>query len=115
MENKLKMNIQELMNEFHATAVDKGWWEQERNLGETMFLINTELSEAFEEWRNGKGLAEIYYSAEGKPEGVPVEIADAIVRILDMCAGFGIPIVEALQIKKEYNKTRPYRHGGKKA
>ena len=49
-----------------------------------------------------------------KPEGVAVELADAIIRILDYCAFAGIDIEKALEIKHEYNKSRPYRHGGKK-
>ncbi len=50
----------------------------------------------------------------GKPEGIPIELADVIIRILDYCAFAGIDIEEAIQIKHEYNKTRPYKHGGKR-
>lgn len=49
-----------------------------------------------------------------KPEGVAVELADCMIRILDYCGHAGIDIEEAIRIKHEYNKTRPYRHGGKK-
>ena len=49
-----------------------------------------------------------------KPEGVAVELADCVIRILDYCGHAGIDIEEAIRIKHEYNKTRPYRHGGKK-
>ena len=49
-----------------------------------------------------------------KPEGVAVELADCVIRILDYCGHAGIDIEEASRIKHEYNKTRPYRHGGKK-
>lgn len=46
-----------------------------------------------------------------KPEGVPVELADAIVRILDMCAAWGIDIDEVVAHKMAYNERRPYKHG----
>ena len=49
-----------------------------------------------------------------KREGVAVELADCMIRILDYCGHAGIDIEEAIRIKHEYNKTRPYRHGGKK-
>ena len=48
-----------------------------------------------------------------KPEGIPAELADVILRILDMCGQYGIDISSALAEKHEYNKTRPYKHGGK--
>lgn len=50
----------------------------------------------------------------GKPEGIPIELADVIIRILDYCGYAGIDIEAAIRQKHEYNKSRPYRHGGKK-
>jgi hypothetical protein len=38
-----------------------------------------------------------------------------VIRILDLCGALGIDLEEAMRMKHEYNKTRPYRHGGKKA
>ena len=42
------------------------------------------------------------------------DIADVIIRVLDYCAYAGIDIENVLEVKHEYNKSRPYRHGGKK-
>lgn len=67
-----------------------------------------------EEYRNGHGATEIYFSDSGKPEGIPTELADVIIRVLDYCGYAGIDIDAAISQKHEYNKSRPYRHGGKK-
>lgn len=40
--------------------------------------------------------------------------ADVIIRVLDYCGYAGIDIDAAISQKHEYNKSRPYRHGGKK-
>ena len=49
-----------------------------------------------------------------KPEGVAIELADAIIRILDYCGRENIDIDRAVREKCEYNKGRDCRHGGKK-
>lgn len=40
-----------------------------------------------------------------------VELADTIIRILDYCGYFSIPLGQALEEKMEYNSKRPYKHG----
>ena len=49
-----------------------------------------------------------------KPEGIAVELADCIIRILDYCGKEDIDVESILKLKHDYNKTRPYKHGGKK-
>lgn len=109
-----RMTIEELLNESQSTAVDKGWWDEERSFAECIALAHSELSEALEEYRNGHYMWKIYYSGQGKPEGIAVELADLLIRIGDTCKHFNIPLEEALLLKMKYNKTRPHRHGGKK-
>lgn len=50
-----------------------------------------------------------------KPEGVAVELCDAVMRIMDFLAFMGVDIEAVLMAKHEYNKGREYRHGGKRA
>lgn len=50
-----------------------------------------------------------------KPEGIPIELADIILRVLDIAGGFGIDIEEALRLKHAHNAHRPYLHGGKRS
>jgi len=53
------------------------------------------------------------YGFVAKPEGIPIELADVIIRVLDIAGHYGIDIQEALAVKAKYNKGRPHRHGGK--
>ena len=101
----------------HDTAVEKGWYEAPRQVPELLCLIHSEVSEALEEFRNGHAPTEAYISESkpGKPEGIPVELADVLIRIADMCGYYGIDLAEAIRVKLEYNSQRSYRHGGKKA
>ncbi len=106
--------LNQLRDEIHQNAIEHGWWDEERSFGDIIALCHSELSEALEEHRNGRLPTGIYYSNIEKPEGIPIELADCIIRILDYCGKVGINIEEAISFKHEYNKTRPYRHGGKK-
>ena len=74
------------------------------------------LSEALEAYRNGLEISETYEFSEmysTKLEGIPIELADVIIRIADLCGHYGIDLESAIEEKMEYNKTRSYRHGNK--
>jgi NTP pyrophosphatase (non-canonical NTP hydrolase) len=108
--------LNELAKEIYDTACEKGWHDKPVAFGDAIANIHGELSEAFEEYRKGKGLSETYLSFDdpnGKPEGIPSEFADVIIRVLDNCHMYGIDIDLAISMKMQYNKTRPYKHGGK--
>lgn len=112
------MNIREMQHIVHQTAVEHGWWEgttkENCPIAEKIALMHSELSEALEEYRNGKEDIYFDFDENDKPEGIAVELADTIIRILDLAGFMGWDIQRALIIKMQYNDTRPYRHGGKK-
>lgn len=96
------------------TSERKGWHTSDMTLVGRLALIHSEVSEVLEEYRNGREPNEIYYGDGGKPEGIPIECADILIRLLDMCVEHGIDLSAALPIKMAFNETRPMRHGGKR-
>ena len=106
--------LAELQREIHETAKEKGWWDEQREFGTLMALVHSEVSEALEAWRESD-LPVHYRTTDDKPEGWGVELADCAIRILDMCEANGLDLQTLIEEKMAYNKTRPFRHGGKRA
>lgn len=92
--------------------------------GNRMFLIAGEVTEAHEELRAGRAPDEVYYSYAGeessaperdgvlgKPEGIPAELADVVIRILDYAGEYEIDLAGIIQQKIAYNASRAKMHG----
>lgn len=113
--------ILELGNQIATWAETKGWSNPDRPFSEWIALLHTEISEAYEEYRDNHEPNEIYYSTNfskyrntPKPEGVPIELADLAIRLLHMCHAYGIDLEDAIETKMAFNEKRSYRHGGKR-
>lgn len=94
------INITQLIEESHGTAIEKGWWEQmDRNFGEQLMLFVTELTEVWEEVATGMPAYQTYLTRDvdtRKPEGLASEFADLWIRAADTIGRYQIPIVEAI-------------------
>lgn len=100
------MNLNRLAHIVHQANIK--WWQDpktgksiNRNKGELLALIHSEISEALEGER--KDLMDDKLPHRKMAE---VELADALIRILDYAAGFGYDIDGAFNDKMAYNATR---------
>src|SRR4051812_11955942 len=94
-----RLTLNEWSQRCHAIAKEKGFWDKERNVGEALMLIVTELAEAMEGHR------------KQDQANFKEELADAFIRLFDLCGGLGIDIEKEILEKSERNKARPYKHG----
>jgi NTP pyrophosphatase (non-canonical NTP hydrolase) len=104
---------------FMRTTVDEEYYEKfkpvfadfkQARTGLRLALIHSELSEALEGIR--KGNQPDSHIPEFSSE--EAEMADAVIRIMNLANSNGSRLAEAIVAKQNYNRERPFRHGGKK-
>lgn len=105
--------IKEWQHIVHLNNVEHGFYEggDAENIDRKMLLSVGELIEAQEELRSGHEPEEVYYAESGKPEGFGIELADAIIRILDIAEYAGLDMGALMAEKHLFNVTRPHKHG----
>lgn len=78
-----------------------GWFDAKRDFGTDIALLHSEVSEAFEGYRNGDW------------DNVAEELADILIRLLDTAYRYNIDLDNEFAKKMEKNQSRGYHHGGK--
>lgn len=122
----MELKLNDFARSIFENAKDKGFHSLSKSEDEFIEKatnnLHDEISELHEAWRKGQ-LRELC------DKNIPVklgrsidlmnnleeELADIIIRTLDMAHRLNVNIEEAVKAKHEYNKTRPHRHGGKKS
>jgi NTP pyrophosphatase (non-canonical NTP hydrolase) len=119
--------LNELSKQVHENVKSKGFFDSEKNIGEMLCLIHSEVSEALEaDRKNLHTKANIFvvngWTADSDftdsfknnvKDTFEDELSDVIIRVLDLCAFKGINIEEHIKAKMRYNAMREHKHGKK--
>lgn len=122
--------INAIAKQIHQNNRDKGFYDNERSVAETLCLIHSEVSEALECDRKDKHCIndhavswalstndEFHLYQEYFPEFIKDtfedELADIMIRVMDLAAHKGIDLEGHIRAKVRYNTLRPYKHGKK--
>jgi len=103
--------ICDLQKRVHDVARSKGWYDAGGpSFGDAIANVHAELSEAWEGYRHNNPPSEHIPDFSAIEE----ELADVVIRVLDICEHNGHRLYKAIIAKTKYNRTRKYKHGGKK-
>lgn len=122
--------INRLSKEVHANAQSKGFFDDKKNIGEMLCLIHSEVSEALESDRNeqyasmtetlwddmNRDLDDDYFKHAFKEyckDTFEDELADIMIRVMDLAAFKGVDLERHIKAKMRYNALRPHKHGKK--
>lgn len=122
--------INKLSKEIHANNKAKGFYEKEKNIGEMLALIHSEVSEALEAdrtnvyaklkesqknvlmgWVNDSDFKEHFESSV--KDTFEDELADIMIRVMDLSIFKSIDLEFHVKAKMKYNSLRSYKHGKK--
>ena len=101
------VTLDTLVLKAHTTATQHGWWDDDRSIGEALLKVMVEVAEAVQALEQGnppdKHLPDF--------DSLTIELADTVIRILDLAGRLNLPLGAAIVAKMAFNESRPYRHG----
>ncbi len=101
------MSFNEMGKRFYDNAVAHGFYETPGSVGERIALIHSEVSELLEAYRTSNPPCPKIPAITSAEE----EMADIIIRVLDMATAQGFDMDKAIELKHAYNVNRPFKHG----
>jgi NTP pyrophosphatase (non-canonical NTP hydrolase) len=122
------MELRQVIQMSHEGAKKKGFWNKQRNIGEALMLVTSELGEAIDAHQKGKffdrsntdlkillnNINEESFKRrfkENVKDTFEDELADAVIRLFDLAGGMGVDLEKHILCKLRYNSTRPNLHG----
>lgn len=123
-----KMELRNVIEMSHEGAKKKGFWNKNRNVGEALMLVTSELGEAIDAHQKGKffdksntnlkillnNINEQSFNdrfRDNVKDTFEDEIADAVIRLFDLAGGLNIDLEKHILCKLRYNASRPQLHG----
>lgn len=121
----MQKTIEQLQVEIFDINTKNGFWDEERNFGEMIALVHSELSESLEAHRKNKICEENMIWLNAVPDNeifkdqfktfvkdtIEDELADAAIRLMDIAQGRGIDLYQHIVAKMRYNSMREHKHG----
>ncbi len=113
------LSLKELGARAFESAKNRGFHDEPIDIPRALMLIVSELSEALEADRNNRRADLSAMNADPSKKSFEMyvkdtfedELADAIIRLLDLSTTLGIDIETHIALKLKYNETRGYKHG----
>ena len=123
----MKTNLNEVSKEVYEANKLKGFDVKNENIGQTLCLIHSEISEALEAIRKNRYANLSYFEIDDKKFSDIVsfesnfktcikdtfedEIADTFIRLMDLVGALDIDIDKHIELKRKFNSLREYKHG----
>jgi hypothetical protein len=102
-----------LQRRLYDECITAGWDATDSNtFAEECAHLHEEVSEAFRAWRLYRD-GEIHFDEFGRPEGVPIELADVLIGLFYNAERMGFDLLEAVEVKHRFNLTRDYMAEGR--
>jgi NTP pyrophosphatase (non-canonical NTP hydrolase) len=108
----LSKGINALVEACHGASSKAGWWtdletgqpliNNKHIVGEKLCLVHSEVSEAMEGHRKNRMDDKLPHR-----KMIEVELADAVIRIADLCGALQLDLGGAIEEKMSFNAVRP--------